>query len=516
MRFQDICSQEQDDNGDSPWEILETGESRFKKLQLNNSGYLDHDNAGNLIIGNTEGEIYFDRPFGTFGIYCDLQPIRIGKGEDTVAFFTGDIIGSDYHGDDAAEAGYEGEQWRIGFEGDADFRNLDVRGTIDVTGGGLFNNVYVDDTLTARNIIGDVTGNVSGLAGSATYASYLGTSSSNYTKSGLDTALGNKVDKVSGKGLSTNDFTTALKNKLDALPTTFAPTNAEANVQADWNVTDSSSDAFIKNKPTIPTVPNLSGGSAAETGKYVSGVTVSGHTVTVTKGTLPTIPSVGNGTVTVTQNGTTVGSFTMNQSGNTTIALTDTNTHPDLSSYATQTWVNSQGFKKTDNNTTYTFANGTNGFTVTPSGGTAQTVTVTPSISKNVTYTGTLVDEQVATFEGTSGQIKASGYTIAASVPSGAKFTDTDTKVTSVGNHYSPTEDTNAAISASGGSATNITGTSGKLNVVTGLKRDAKGHIVGVTSANIYSTDNNTTYSSKTAVSGGTDVSLVTTGEKYS
>ena len=31
-------------------------------------------------------------------------------------------------------------------------------------------------------------------------------------------------------------------------------------------------------------------------------------------------------------------------------------------------------------NTTYTFANGTNGFTVTPSGGTAQTVTVTPSI----------------------------------------------------------------------------------------------------------------------------------------
>lgn len=39
--------------------------------------------------------------------------------------------------------------------------------------------------------------------------------------------------------------------------------------------------------------------------------------------------------------------------------------------------------------TTYTFANGTNGFTVTPSGGTAQTVTVTPSITNNVTGTGT-------------------------------------------------------------------------------------------------------------------------------
>ena len=45
--------------------------------------------------------------------------------------------------------------------------------------------------------------------------------------------------------------------------------------------------------------------------------------------------------------------------------------------------------KFTDNNTTYTFANGTNGFTVTPLGGTAQTVTVTPSIANNVTGSGT-------------------------------------------------------------------------------------------------------------------------------
>ena len=40
----------------------------------------------------------------------------------------------------------------------------------------------------------------------------------------------------------------------------------------------------------------------------------------------PTIPSVGNGTVNITQNGISKGIFTMNQSGNTTIALTDTNT----------------------------------------------------------------------------------------------------------------------------------------------------------------------------------------------
>ena len=39
--------------------------------------------------------------------------------------------------------------------------------------------------------------------------------------------------------------------------------------------------------------------------------------------------------------------------------------------------------------TTYTFAGGTNSFTVTPSGGSAQTITVTPSITNNVTGSGT-------------------------------------------------------------------------------------------------------------------------------
>lgn len=61
----------------------------------------------------------------------------------------------------------------------------------------------------------------------------------------LTELVGNKVDKVSGKGLSTNDYTTSDKNKLGGIAF-----GAEVNVQSDWNVTDSASDAFIKNKPT--------------------------------------------------------------------------------------------------------------------------------------------------------------------------------------------------------------------------------------------------------------------------
>ena len=59
--------------------------------------------------------------------------------------------------------------------------------------------------------------------------------------------LNKKVNTVSGKGLSTNDYTTAEKTKLSGIAE-----KAEANVQSDWSVTDTTSDAYIKNKPTIP------------------------------------------------------------------------------------------------------------------------------------------------------------------------------------------------------------------------------------------------------------------------
>lgn len=61
-------------------------------------------------------------------------------------------------------------------------------------------------------------------------------------------SLTTKVDKEDGKGLTTNDFTTPDKLKLDGIEE-----NAEANVQADWNQSDNAEDDYIKNKPTIPT-----------------------------------------------------------------------------------------------------------------------------------------------------------------------------------------------------------------------------------------------------------------------
>ena len=76
-----------------------------------------------------------------------------------------------------------------------------------------------------------------------------------------------------------NDFTNEEKAKLAGIAA-----GAEVNVQANWNETNSSSDAFIQNKPTIPTV--------------------------------------NNGTLTIQKNGTTVDSFTANSASNVTVDIT--------------------------------------------------------------------------------------------------------------------------------------------------------------------------------------------------
>lgn len=99
-----------------------------------------------------------------------------------------------------------------------------------------------------------------------------------FTESEITSKLQGKVDVVSGKGLSTNDFTNDYKEQVDkntnsrhdhsnktildntsASYTTEEKTKlsgiaagAEVNVQADWNVQTETSDAYIKNKPQIP------------------------------------------------------------------------------------------------------------------------------------------------------------------------------------------------------------------------------------------------------------------------
>lgn len=127
------------------------------------------------------------------------------------------------------------------------------------------------------------------------------------TSGGVYTALGNKVDAVSGKGLSTNDFTDTLKDKLDGIES-----GAEANVQADWEQTDNTADDYIKGKPTIPTV--------------------------------------NDSTITIQKNGITVKSFTTNQASGDTINITVPTTAADVSAIPTSAKGTASGVAELDSN----------------------------------------------------------------------------------------------------------------------------------------------------------------------
>ena len=97
--------------------------------------------------------------------------------------------------------------------------------------------------------------------------------------SGLQPAI-NASNKLSADyisdGIINKVYTSTEKTKLNGIQT-----GAEVNIQSDWNVVDNSSDAFIKNKPTI-----------------------------------------GDGTLTIWQNQTSKGTFTANQSTNVDITIT--------------------------------------------------------------------------------------------------------------------------------------------------------------------------------------------------
>lgn len=73
--------------------------------------------------------------------------------------------------------------------------------------------------------------------------------------------LDDKVDSEAGKGLSTNDFTDTLKNKLDGIES-----GAEVNVQSNWTQTDTTADDYIKNKPSSMTPSSHTHGNITNAG----------------------------------------------------------------------------------------------------------------------------------------------------------------------------------------------------------------------------------------------------------
>lgn len=172
----------------------------------------------------------------------------------------------------------------------------------------------------------------------------------------LNTLLGKKVDKVDGKGLSTNDFTTAYKNKLDGiangankyvLPTASSnvlggiKTGYQANgkvyaLQVDGNGNGYVSVPWTDNDTTYNVVSTSANGLAPKlpnnASKYLNG---QGQWTTPSKYTLPQASST-------TLGGVKIGSNITVSSG--TISLTKSNV------------VDALGYTPPTTNTTYEVA----------------------------------------------------------------------------------------------------------------------------------------------------------------
>lgn len=218
-----------------------------------------------------------------------------------------------------------------------------------------------DSNLTANKVL---VSNANGkIAVSNVYKDFLESLLGGFTASDLETFTGSennnniltlldkKVDKVAGKGLSTNDFTDALKTKLDGIST--GANKVEASL----------TNGHIEIDGTDTTVYDLPVAASGVLGGIQIGYTKANQN--------DKIYPVQLGTSGVNKN----------------------------AAYVSVNW--------TDNNTTYTFTSGTNGFTVQPSGGNeATTVTVTPSIANNVIYTGSLTSGRLAKWNNTSGTLE--------------------------------------------------------------------------------------------------------------
>lgn len=237
-----------------------------------------------------------------------------------------------------------------------------------------------------------------------------------------------KVDKVSGKGLSTNDFTTTLKNKLDGIAS-----GAEVNQNAFSNVTVGSTTIAADGKTDTLTI-------------------VAGSNVTLT-------PDATNDSLTITAKDTTYSAATQSAAG-----LMSAADKTKLDGVASGAEVNQNSFAKVTVGTTTIEAD-------------TKTDTLTIVAGSNVTITPDATNDKI-TIAATDTTYSAA-TTSAAGLMSAADKTKLNGIAENANNYSLP----NATTSAKGGVivGTNISVSSGTISVANG-STSAKG-VVQLSSA---------------------------------
>ena len=201
------------------------------------------------------------------------------------------------------------------------------------------NNADVAHIDNAGNYVGNVTGSVSGSAGSissqANSATINATSSNSGNQIVLRNASGNFsagtiTATLSGNATTASTATasnTTLIRRNDAAGIQYLYFGGSPGVNGSTQYREILMDAafYINSSSNILYATNVNANLSGSTGYAYGNLTGA-----------PSIPSVGNGTITINQAGSQVATFSTNQSGNTTVNLSDNNTTYTRSSFINQ------------------------------------------------------------------------------------------------------------------------------------------------------------------------------------
>lgn len=344
------------------------------------------------------------------------------------------------------------------------------------------------------------------------------------------TELDKKVDKVNGKGLSTNDLTSALKSNYDSAYThstsTHAPSNAQANVietiKVNGTIITPSSKAV---NITVPTKASDIGAAAALSQAQLNAVN-SGITSDKVanydkcKNSVDAMPKLVYATCS-TAAATQVKEITLDDSNYTlkdndilVVLFSQTNTFNSTADNKITFNVTGQsynvyydhnkGYGTGNNSTFYGYANRCIYYIVDATN--KECIYLGHSWDNNNTYSNAALGQGYATCStaaSTTAKVASLGsYSLVTGGIVACKFT------------YNVPANATLNINSKGAKSIYYRGkaiTAGviKAGDIATFIYSGQYHLISIDN------DNNTTYSSKPAVSGGTDVSLVTTGEKY-
>lgn len=200
------------------------------------------------------------------------------------------------------------------------------------------NRTLIDSITTSKVSISDIVDNLTSTATNKPLSARQGQVLKSLITE-LTTTVGNKVDKVSGKGLSTNDYTTEEKNKLNSITTNATANSPSSTIpKANGTANVGTESAYARGDHVHPLQTTISGNADTATkwatARIINGLSVQGDINRINYGTCSTAAATAAkvvacaGYVLITGSKITVRFTVTNTAANPTLNVNNTGAKP--------------------------------------------------------------------------------------------------------------------------------------------------------------------------------------------